>query len=493
LLLISLALAGFTSCSRPGAPALTREAFLTFDNLTGDGSLDWIREAAPRMLEHDLTGLPRTVALDAAAVRDAYLERATRLVHGYFEMRSGKLHFEIEVEDTGTHRMIQTAAEGGELAGAMNRAATILDAGARAFPASAAAVDAWGQGHYERAVALDPDFALAWLGWIDQTAASSDPARTVEARQAAAGEIAERALARPGLRSPIDRARLELAAATLRQDGAAQLAAMRKLVELIPADPALLGALAETEMNLRHFTDAARDYQDLARADPGNLGVRNQLGYAQAFMGDLDGARKSFEEYGRQPGQAVNALDSLGEACFLNGKFDLAERAFLDAYQKDPAFAQGAELWKAAHARWLAGDLAGADQIAQRYWQDRAKAHDSLLEWRRANWLYETGRREQAVQLLMQASADVAQRQIQVWNNPQSIPSDLANLEKAYQHAIPTSDGLLRTLYADALVRAGRKDDARSLVKLWPLPEQTDLLQALMYPKFIELRKTLQP
>jgi tetratricopeptide (TPR) repeat protein len=286
-----------------------------------------------------------------------------------------------------------------------------------------------------------------------------------------------------------------LAAATLRQDGAARLAAARKLVELIPADTSLLGGLAEREMNLRHFTDAARDYQDLARADPGNLSVRNQLGYAQAFAGDLEGARKSFAEYGRQPGQAVNALDSLGEACFVNGKFDQAERAFLDAYQKDPSFAQGAELWKAAHARWLAGDLAGADQIAQRYWQDRAKAHDPLLEWRRANWLYETGRREQAVQLLMQASpqaADVAQRQLRVWNNPQSVPSDLADLEKAYQHATPTSDGLVRTLYAEALVRAGRKDDARSLVKLWPLPEQTDLLQALMYPTFIELRKELQ-
>jgi hypothetical protein len=49
-------------------------------------------------------------------------------------------------------------------------------------------------------------------------------------------------------------------------------------------------------------------------------------------------------------------------------------------------------------------------------------------------------------------------------------------------------------LYAEALFRAGKKAEARNLVKLWPLPEQSDsLLQALMYPKFIELRNALQP
>jgi Tfp pilus assembly protein PilF len=492
---------GTASCSRRAAPALTREVLLTFDNLTGDASLDWIAQAAPRMLESDLTGLPKTVPLTATAVREAYLQRATRMVHGYFERRSGKLHFEIEVEDAEAHRMIQTSAEDGEFADAMNRAAKSLDPAASTFPATPAAAAAWGQGQYERAVTLDPDFALAWLAWVEQVAASASPARANEAR-----DIAERALARPTLRSPIDRARLELAAATLRQDDAARIAASRKVVALVPADPSLLGSLAEMEMNARSFADAARDYQAFILADPANVGTRNLLGYAQAFAGDLDGARKSFEEYGRQPGQAVNSMDSLGESLFVNGKFDQAERSFLDAYQKDPSFLQGAPLWKAAHARWLAGDLAGADKLMERYWQDRAKAHDPLLAWRRANWLYEMGRQEQAVELLkmellktdaqipaLQEAANVAQRQLQVWNNLQSVPSNLADLEKDYHHSNPASDGLVRTLYAEALLRAGRRAEAAKLVKLWPLPEQTDLLQGLMYPRYIELRKTLQP
>jgi Flp pilus assembly protein TadD len=489
LLLTALALGSLTtSCSRRTAPPLIREAFLTFDNLTGDAALDWIAQAAPQMLAHDLMGLPKTVPLNAGVIRDAYLERATRLVHGYFEMRSGKLHFEIQVEDAAGHRMIQTATEDGEPLEAMNRAAKLLDPGARAFPASAAVVALWGQGQYERAVALDPDFALGWLDWTEQLAGSGEAPR--------AKEIAGQALARPTLQSPIDRARLELAAAALRQDSAARLAASRKLAELTPADPAVLGALAELEMNARHFTDAAHAYQDLLLADPGSPDARNLLGYAQAFAGDLDGARKTFDAYGHQSAQAaVNALDSMGEGYFVNGKFDQAERAFLDAYGKDPAFIQGATLWKAAHARWLAGDLPRADKIMEQYWQLRAKVHDPLLAWCRANWLYETGRHDAAMELLMHAppeAAEVAQRQLQVWTNLASLPSDLPTLERSYWESNPVTDGLVRTLYAEALVRAGRKAEAKSLVKLWPVPEETDSpLRALIYPKFIELRKEL--
>ena len=497
-----------TSCSRPAAPALTREAFLTFDNLTGDASLDWVAQAAPRILEHNLTGLPTTVPLAGAAVRDAYLERASRLVHGYFEKRSGKLHFEIEVEDAAEHRMIQRVADNGEPAEAdargvlesMNRVSKALDPAASAFPASAEAMSLWSQGKYEQAAGIDPAFALGWLGWLEQLAATGDAVR--------ASEIADHALAQPGLRSPMDKAQLQLAAATLRKDDAARLTAIRQLVKLVPADAALRNGLAEMEMNARHFTEAAAAYQDLLAIQPENPNARNLLGYAQAFAGDLDAARKSFDQYGRQsPQSAINALDSLGEALFANGKFTDAESSFLEAYKRAPGFLQGESLWKAAHAHWLSGypaqpdQIAEADKIMDRYFQDRAKARDPLLTWRHANWLYETGRRNQAIELLMHPppdvtpqAAEIANRQLQAWTTPAPPEPDLNALEQAYQRTSPSSDGLARTQYAEALVNAGKQAEAKNLIKLWPLPEQgPSLLQATMYPKFILLRKTLQP
>lgn len=443
------------------------------------------------MLEHDLTGVPKTIPVPAGAVRDAYLGGAARLVHGYYETRAGKLHFEIAEEDAARHRMLQTVAEDGDVAVAMNRAAKSLAPAAHEFLAPDAASAAWGQGDYERAVALDPAFGMAWLAWVQQLSAGGDNGR--------AREVAERALAQPALDSPIDKARLELAAATLGQDDAARLAASRKLAQLVPYDPTVLAEVARLEMAARQFGEAARDYRLVLAASPTDpSAVLNSLGYAEGMAGDLDGARKAFQEYGRGPGQdAVNALDSLGEALFINGKFDEAERQFLEAYQKDPAFLQGETLWKAAHARWLSGDLPGADKIAERYFQERAKARDPLLAWRRANWFYETGRRQQAVDLLQSptaagGAASVARQQLEVWNNPQALAADQAKLQQVFEHTDPVNDSLPRILYADALFHAGKKEQARELVKRWPLPIRDDSpLQSLLYPKFLELRKDL--
>ncbi len=254
----------------------------------------------------------------------------------------------------------------------------------------------------------------------------------------------------------------------------------------------------------RHFAEAASAYRDAIRAN--GLNLKNPLGYAEALAGNLDAARKAFEEYGREPGQGVNALDSLGEAFFINGKFNEAEHAFLEAYAKDPAFLNGATLWKAAHARWLNGEangaglngagLNGADALLEKYWDSRVKAHDPLVVWRRANWLYATARREQAVMLLMTAppaAGDVPARQIAAWNDAAAVPTDLNMLQRAYQHSDPVNDGLVRTFYAAALLRAGHKDEARSLLARWPLPETGDnLLQSFLYPRYLELKKELQ-
>lgn len=494
-------LAATLSCRRPPAPEVTRVAFLTFENLTGDGSLDWIGQAAPRVLEHDLTGVDKTIPLAAPVLRDAYLEGASRLVHGYYEMRSGKLHFEIDIEDAASHRMLSTSGQDGQPGEAMNRAAKLIAAGASDFHASSDAVAAWGMGDYERAVMLDPGFALAWLNWTEQLASGGDKTRALEVAQRGL-EQSPAASSEAARAAEIDRTQLELAAAALRQDDAAHLQAERRLSQLIPYDPAIRVALAEAENKARDFAAAAHDYQLAHQGAPHDADLLNSLGYAQALAGDLDAARKSFQEYGRGAGEAsVNAFDSLGEALFINGKFDDAEQQFLNAYQKDPNFLQGLTLWKAAHARWLASpqdprNLAAADKIAERYFVARAEAHDPLMPLVNAQWLYETGRTKEAEEFLMHQSAAAtvaaAKQQLAVWNQPESFIPDLAKLEQAYQRSNPVNDGLARVLYADALLRVGRKDQARELLKRWPLPDREESpLQSLVYPKFLELRKQL--
>ena len=468
---------------------------LRFDNLTGDGSLDWIAAAAPAILSAEWNGAPHTLALAAGAVRDAYLDGASRLAHGYFEKRGAKLWFRVVLEDVSRHKTTAEAAAGGDPLTAMNIIARRIEPAANPFStANPEAVDAWAHRNFERAVSLDPDFSGAWLAWVEVLAAEGQSQRAMD--------VGAQALMRPSLRSPLDRARIQLALAGLRNDRGGRIAALEDLSRLVPFDPGALRSLAEANFVARRFAEAERVYRDLIRIEPADAVALNSLGYVLALEGQPEQARAVFEAYGKRSGQAVNALDSLGEAMFLNGKFQEAEKAFLSSYQQAPSFLEGAALWKASHARWLGGDLRAADTLIERYTEARLKARDPLAVWRRAVWLYETGRSGQASALLVPPAsnaveppvAELMQQQLAVWKDPYAAagPPDAGKLKQLYERADPVNDGLARTLYAQALFDAGQKEEARKLVSLWPLPPRGNSpLDSLIYPRFLDLKKKL--
>ena len=450
------------ACSR--APEKQRFAVLVFENLTGDPSLDWMEAAAPSIIASDLG------ATRAGSVADAYLLNATHVIHGTYTSRG----FEISVENAARHKLSGFRTYKGPLLAVMNAAAKEISPSARAFSATREdAVDAWGHRDFEKAVALDPGFGAAWLAWIETLAQRGDTAQ--------ASSVAAQALARSDLRSDLDRARIELLAATLANDPPRRAAAFARIAKLTD-DPASRLALAEAELNARNFDAAVSAYQSALEANPNDPATLLSLGYAQAYEGKLDAAQETFEKYGRQPGQKTNSLDSLGEGYFMNGRFTDAEKYFLEVHQSDPAFMNGIALLKAAYAHWMAGDLKGADAIAAKYFRD---------PWNEASWLYATGRREQALAKLQSVSdRRLIDRQAAVWNT--TPPSDLATLKSAYERTAPSSDGLARALYAAALVKAGQKDEARKLTRRWPLPAEQGidaLLASLVYPIFIEARK----
>jgi tetratricopeptide (TPR) repeat protein len=474
------------ACSRPPENSLQRIALLPFANLTGDASLDWMASQAPAIVASQISDSATIVPLRAETVSDAYRARATRFLHGYYTLRGNRLQFEIEIEDAARHQMVKNTFVEGGLLDAMNAVSKSLYPAAHAFSTSnPEAVAAWGRRDYEHAVALDPDFGAAWLLWVQTLAAQGNAAR--------ASEVTAMALARPALRTPVDRAEIELMSAALRKDSTARTNTLVALARLAPADTSWQEALAQDALNARRFSAAVEPYRNLLRLDPENPVHRNTLGYVEAYMGDVDAALQTFEEYGRQPGQKTNSLDSTGEAYFLNGRFADAEKFFMQAYQADPAFTGGAELEKAAYARWLGGDLKGADALMERYLMYRSGLRDGLLAWRQAAWEYATGRRDQAIQKLASAppsEKELVERQTAVWRGDVKIPSDLSALKDQYDRTSPTADSQVRTFYASALLAAGRKEQARALLKLWPLPDSPGdpLLQSLVFPKFLEAR-----
>lgn len=465
-------------------------AILPFSNLTGDAGLDWITSAGPSILAEELAGGTHVFPLRASSVGTAALLGATQLLHCTFSQRSGTLRIAFALEDAESHRMTATGSLEGTLLFATNTLARQLDAGARPFSTpNPDAAEAWGRGEFERAVTLDPDFGTAWLSWIGQTARDGKPE--------AAAVLAERALARASLRSPLNKAQIQLNSALLRKDETARIAALKELARLAPHDAGVFMGLAEIEQRHRRYSAAIGLFKHVLELEPGNAAALNSLGYAQGENGDLDTAKKTFESYSQLPGQANNALDSLGEVHFMNGKFAEAEKYFTQLSAREPNFLNSAPMMKAAYAHWLAGDLAGADALMQKYLDLRSKQSDPSVAWREGVWLYATGRREQALAALAKAPPNQAanmDRQRAIWRAPSQSSEDLNQLKVLVESVNPAADGLQRTLYAEALVRAGRKDEARALLKLWPLPESAidPLLQSLLYPRYLELRKTLE-
>lgn len=480
-----VALAGCRNQAISETPA-ERIAFLTLDNQTGDASLDWLKRIVPTMAAAQLTGVGRIAALRAEVVRDAYSAKATRFIHGYYTGQNGQLQFTFNDEDGVSHKMTHTVTVSGDPLSASDYLAKQVDSGAHPFSSTnAQAVEAWGRGDFEKAAGIDPDFGAAWAGWIQAEAAGG--------RNDSAIAIAGRALARPDLRSSLDKAQIALLSATLRNEPTDRRKALTELVKLAPNDIQLVRTLADQEFAARRFTEAAQLYRDALRIDPADVYPRNLLGYALFYLGDLAAARKELDEYGRTPSEEANALDSQGEVLFMAGQFAEAEGYFRRAHAKEPARLGGLDLSKAAYAHWLAGDLPGADKIFDEFLKYRSEHGDQAVVWRKAVWEYATGRPDVAKSRLMSATgqiAPVATQQLRAWSQPEGLPSDLAELEKAYETGNPSTDGLVRTLYARSLLRAGRTEEAANLLKLWPLPDTGDpLLQGFLFPMFRELKQ----
>jgi tetratricopeptide (TPR) repeat protein len=473
-----------------------RIALLPFEDLTGDDSLDWMRGAGPRILQQQLAGAGRLVPAPAPTPGQAAALRAARLLHCIFTRAEAaqatavnttdSLRIACSIEDSRTHKIVQTVTQAGAPLAALSGLAHQLEPAARSFSSSKLdAVVAWATGDFQRAVESDPDFGAAWESWTERL--------IQEGKREQALAAAASALSRASLRSDLNRARLRLATANLRHDDAARAAALEALSVLVSNDPAVLDARAEVEQRRRRFSAAAALYRQAIELDPQDPAAWNGLGYAEGEAGHLDAAKSALETYGKLPEQSVNALDSLGDVYFMNGRFAEAEKVFLEALRRDPDFLSGATLNKAAYARWLRGDLASADELERRY---LAHIPNGSALFREAAWLYATGRREQAFSKLAEAPkshAEAVARYRAVWRGQAQIPQDLTQRKRMYEDADPAADGLWRVLYAEALARAGRNDEAKTLLHLWPVPvsEADPLLQSLVFPKFLDLRKRL--
>lgn len=518
-----------------------RLQILPLENLSPDATQSWEGRLAPFILSTDLAGLPHLIA--GSQPSDP---RANRVLQGYYAVEGNRLAVHASLEDPRTLKTLQVIVrEGSKSAGILpllDQIARQIDSGAHSFPTRDPAVlqtfsEALSSDDpgvrlrlLQTATVQNPKFAPAFLALAETRLAQGDRAGAADA--AVQGSSIST--------NPTERAEFDYLAATAHQDLSARERATRELVRLTPSDTQALRTLAGIHALQRNFQDAAHDYREIARLEPGDPLTLNQLGYMLGYAHDIAGARATFDQYQALVGPSdTNPLDSTGEVYFYNGDFADAEKSFLKA-------GGGRELLKAAEARLMTGDIPGADSLFEKYMASQQRPSD--LE--RAQWEFLTGRRKQAMartEKLIASPGDAgaqAAAQLSFWRlqngerasatrlaatalaqaaspgtkNLAAIcrfltqvpvrPSPLPNinalaliLNQQFADAIPPLEALLadtnpdgdaqvRTLLAWAYLETGKPAQAKPLVDLYPipLPSNEPLFVSLIFPRFLQVR-----
>ena len=218
---------------------------------------------------------------------------------------------------------------------------------------------------YQRAVELDPSFALAWAGlaqthvWYCGVSPSAIGRAVFDDHLARAREAAARALAiEPNLpEALLARAKIQLNF-DFDWNGAAET--VRSALALAPADPAAVTAAGTLALARGDSTRAIELYRRAVALDPVNPGARSWLAFNLAVTGRFAEARAEYPRVVELLPAAPWSHAGLGLSFLLEGKF---EEAAVEA-QDDAA--EWAGLLVVAMARWSQKRIPQADAALAR-------------------------------------------------------------------------------------------------------------------------------
>lgn len=402
-------------CGRNASHPPEHYAILRFENLGADLSADWMGRALSEIVAEDLPGgmaipsarlhaLDRTLgprpvsAPGISAERSAALASgANRIGYGDYRVRNGRIEARLTIFDPQTGRTTRVLsatspdviAEAGELARQISPRAGPYETASTAavkdfFTALELGNPAARGDELSAAISADPNFAPSYLLLAETRAEQRD--------RDGALAVLDQALTHPI--PPLERARVQLQAATLRNDYAAREQALAALAQADPGDVDSWAALAETAYARHDYQQAVAAYQTALRLRAGDPNFLNQLGYAQAYAGDLEGALGAFRRYRALRPNDANGFDSMADVLTIHGRLNEAVDLYLQANKKDPKLLGAGDLLKAAMARFLAGDLPGASALAKQFADARAAMHDPAVPIFQAEWAWLTGDRK---------------------------------------------------------------------------------------------------
>ncbi|HMA53665.1 MAG TPA: protein kinase, partial [Acidobacteriota bacterium] len=361
-------------------------AVMGFRNQTGDASFDYLRETIPNLLITSLeqsgrfrvitwqqiedllrqSGQGEAAALDEEACFEVCRKHGIEaLAVGFFAKAGETFVTDVKVLEAATKRSLKTAQASGEGAASILKAqideisrAISRGSGLAALKAekpqprivdvttsSLEAYNAYLRGRdeldrffgadarrsLEKAVSLDPEFAVAYLFLSRANNELGDG----KARDEALGKARQYA----GKATEKERLYIEAACAgTLDRDGAKQLGLLRELVGKFPSEKQAYYDLGRYYNGTRNYAEALAAFLKAIDLDPQFGNALNEAAYAYVKMGEPAKGVPYLERYAAANPGDPNPLDSLAELLMRTGKLDESVAKYKEVLAAHPDF-----------------------------------------------------------------------------------------------------------------------------------------------------------
>ena len=361
-------------------------AVIGFTNRTGDQSLDYLQEAIPNLLITSLEqsghfqvtswerlkDLLRQSGKDAAAVADEEAgfevcrkEGVDALVLGSYIKAGEAFATDVKVLEVGTKKLLRTASAKGD--GVSSVLKTQIDEISRSIsrgigPVAAKieitqlkiaqlttnSMEAYnyflrGRDDYEKfyfadarkflekAVSLDPTFAVAYL-YLGKVGSELFDTKAMTEAYEMAKKYSEKA-------SEKEKLYIEAGyASAVERNPEKRLRLLEELTKKYPQEKEFHSDLGLVYEGRRRYPEAIAEYEKALALDQNFGPALNQAGYVYAAISELEKALQYFERYAAaNPGDA-NPIDSIAELYFRLGNFDMAKAKYREALEIRPDF-----------------------------------------------------------------------------------------------------------------------------------------------------------
>ncbi|MFZ1947502.1 MAG: tetratricopeptide repeat protein [bacterium] len=181
--------------------------------------------------------------------------------------------------------------------------------------------------YFEKAVAEDPDFAMAHLSLGLVSTTTEGFFGNLAKAKALVDRVSE------GERLMILGTEAGAIGLPLKQRDY-----YKKLVAAYPEDERALNLLGGNYFALQDYFLAIEQYEKARMVEPEHSPTYNQLGYCRRFLGDYSGAEKAFQHYIQMIPDDPNPYDSYAELLMKMGKYDESIELYRKALAVDSNF-----------------------------------------------------------------------------------------------------------------------------------------------------------